>query len=147
VHATIRRVVNEAFAEEREALKPLPLAPYQAVLRLERRVSHEGMVCVDLHSVPDTTRRRVLDIQVLADAIRIFEDHTRCQPCAARRARRKTARSYSSENNFEIPGVRHMFAHMNSWDKSPRDSLTIEHHPLRGVTYTLTSGQLIRGNP
>jgi hypothetical protein len=78
VHATTRRVVNEAFAEERDALKPLPLAPYQAVLRLERRVSHEGMVCVggNLYSVPDTTRRRVLDIQVLADAIRIFEDGT-----------------------------------------------------------------------
>ena len=27
VHATTRRVVNEAFAEERPALKPLPLAP------------------------------------------------------------------------------------------------------------------------
>jgi transposase len=76
VHATTRRVVNEAFAEERGALKPLPLAAYQAVLRLERRVSHEGMVCVggNLYSVPDTTRRRVLDVHVLADAIRIFED-------------------------------------------------------------------------
>jgi len=78
VHATTRRVVNEAFAEEGDALKPLPLAPYQAVLRLERRVSHEGMVCMggNLYSVPDTTRRRVLHIQVLADAIRIFEDGT-----------------------------------------------------------------------
>jgi transposase len=78
VHATTRRVVTEAFAAERDALKPLPLAPYQAVLRLERRVSHEGTVCVggNLYSVPDTTRRRVLDVQVLADAIRIFEDGT-----------------------------------------------------------------------
>ena len=42
VHATTRRVVNEAFAEEKSALKALPLSPYQAVLRLERRVSHEG---------------------------------------------------------------------------------------------------------
>jgi transposase len=76
VHATTRRIVNEAFAEERSALTPLPAAPYQAVLRLERRVSHEGMVCVggNLYSVPDTTRRRVLDVHVLADAIRIFED-------------------------------------------------------------------------
>jgi len=76
VHATTRRVVNEAFAEERSALRPLPLAPYQAVLRLERRVSHEGMVCVggNLYSVPDTTRRRVLDVHVLAGSIRIFED-------------------------------------------------------------------------
>nr|WP_210267052.1 IS21 family transposase [Methylocystis silviterrae] len=76
VHATTKRVVNEAFAEERTTLKSLPLAPYQAVLRLERRASHEGMVSVggNLYSVPDTTRRRVLDVQVFADAIRIFED-------------------------------------------------------------------------
>src|SRR4051794_37538126 len=37
VHATTHRIVNEAFAEEKPALKPLPRAPYQAVLRLERR--------------------------------------------------------------------------------------------------------------
>src|SRR6056297_638780 len=33
VHATTRRVVSEAFAEERASLKPLPLAPYRAVLK------------------------------------------------------------------------------------------------------------------
>src|SRR5947209_3209517 len=43
-----------------------------------------------------------------------------------------------SRDNFEVLGVRHMFAHMNSWDKSPGDHPTIEHRPLRGVTYTLT---------
>jgi hypothetical protein len=51
----------------------LPLTPYQAVLRFKRRASHEGMVSVggNLYSVPDTTRRRVLDVHVFADAIRI----------------------------------------------------------------------------
>lgn len=75
VHATTKRIVNEAFAEEKPALKPLPLAPYRAVLELERRVSHEGMVSVagNLYSVPDTTRRRILEVHVLADQIRIFE--------------------------------------------------------------------------
>jgi len=75
VHATTKRVVHEAFAEEKVALKPLPLLPYQAVLKLERRVSHEGMVSVagNLYSVPDTTRRRVLEVHVLTDEIRIFE--------------------------------------------------------------------------
>jgi len=76
VHATTRRVVNEAFAQEKAHLKSLPLAPYQALLRLERRASHEGMISVggNLYSVPDTTRRRVFDVHVLAGAIRIFED-------------------------------------------------------------------------
>ena len=75
VHATTQRVVNEAFAQEKPALKPLPLAPYRTVLNLERRVSHEGMVSIggNLYSVPDTTRRRILDVHVLADEIRIFE--------------------------------------------------------------------------
>src|SRR5206468_1304703 len=44
VHATTQRVVNEAFAEESPVLQPLPLVPFRAVLKLERRVSHEGMV-------------------------------------------------------------------------------------------------------
>jgi transposase len=76
VHATTQRVINEAFAEEKPHLKPLPLAPYRAVLKLERRVSHEGMVSVagNLYSVPDTTRRRILDVHVCADLIRIFEN-------------------------------------------------------------------------
>ena len=75
LHATTKRVVNEAFADEKPFLQPLPLAPYRAVLKLERRVSHEGMVSVgsNLYSVPDTTRRRILDIHVLADEIQIFE--------------------------------------------------------------------------
>ena len=78
LHATTHRIVNEAFAEEKPALLPLPYAPYRTVLKLERRVSHEGMVSVggNLYSVPDTTRRRVLDVHVLADAICIFEDGT-----------------------------------------------------------------------
>jgi transposase len=76
LHATTQCVVNEAFAEEKPALKPLPLVPYRTVLKLERRLSHEGMVSVsgNLYSVPDTTRRRVLDVHVFADEIRIFED-------------------------------------------------------------------------
>jgi len=49
--------------------------PFRSVLRLERRVSHEGMVSVggNLYSVPDTTRKRVLEVHALADEIQIFE--------------------------------------------------------------------------
>ncbi|MER8544029.1 IS21 family transposase, partial [Mesorhizobium sp. M1334] len=76
VHATTRRVVNEAFAEERAALRPLPLAPFRSVLKLERRISREGMVSVggNFYSVPDATRRRVVEVHTLAEEVRIFED-------------------------------------------------------------------------
>lgn len=76
VHATTRRVVNEAFAEERAALRPLPLAPFRYVLKVERRISRDGMVSVggNFYSVPDATRRRVVEVHTLAEELRIFED-------------------------------------------------------------------------
>jgi transposase len=76
VHATTRRVVEEHFAEERPALIAHPAVPYSAVLTVERRVSREGMVSVggNLYSVPDATRKRVLEVQNHPKEIRIFED-------------------------------------------------------------------------
>lgn len=75
-HATTRRVVAEHFAEERPSLKPLPPAPFNAVLGLERRVTRDGMVSVggNFYSVPDCTRRRVVEVQALAAEVRILED-------------------------------------------------------------------------
>lgn len=76
VHASTGRVVNEAFAEEKLTLQLLPLIPFGAVLKLERRISHDGMVSVggNYYSVPDATRRRVVEVHNLADEIQIFED-------------------------------------------------------------------------
>lgn len=76
VHATTRRVVDEAFAEEQPNLKPLPAIPYSAVLTVERRVSKDGMISVggNFYSVPDTTRRRTLEVQHHATELRIYED-------------------------------------------------------------------------
>ncbi len=76
MHATTRRVVDEHFAEERPALIAHPAIPYSAVLTIERRVSREGMVSVggNLYSVPDTARKRVLDVQNHPSEVRIFED-------------------------------------------------------------------------
>lgn len=76
VHATTLRVVDEAFAEEQPSLKPLPTIPYNAVLTVERRVSHEGMVSVagNNYSVPDTTRKRLPEVQNHPHEVRIFED-------------------------------------------------------------------------
>lgn len=75
VHATTERVVNETFAEERPTLVSLPLLPYRTVLRLERRISNEGMISVggNTYSVPDTTRLRVLEVHSMVDEIRILE--------------------------------------------------------------------------
>ena len=74
-HATTRRVVAEHFAEERSSLKPLPAGPFQAVLRLDRRITREGMVSVDgnQYSVPELTRKRAVEVQVLAGEVRIYE--------------------------------------------------------------------------
>ena len=76
VHATTQRVVAEHFAEEHPALIALPAVPYCAVLTVERRISHEGMVSVggNLYSVPDATRKRVVEVQSYPREIRIFED-------------------------------------------------------------------------
>lgn len=75
-HATTLRVVNEAFAEERSSLRPLPLAPFRSILKLERRISREGMVSVggNAYSVPDATRSRLVEVHSLADEVRIFEN-------------------------------------------------------------------------
>jgi len=77
-HATTGRVVSEAFAEEQPALITAPAMPYDAVLTVERRVSHEGMVSVggNLYSVPDTTQKRRVEVQHHPEKVRIFEDGT-----------------------------------------------------------------------
>ena len=76
VHATTKRIVAEHFAEERPALQPLTAGPFQAVLRLDRRITRDGMVSVDgnLYSVPNSTRRRTVEVHSTANEVRIFED-------------------------------------------------------------------------
>lgn len=74
-HGTTQRIVAEAFAEERTALRDLPRTPFKAVLSVERRISRDGMVSVNgnAYSVPDTTTRRVVEVHMLADELHIFE--------------------------------------------------------------------------
>jgi transposase len=76
VHATTRRVVAEHFAEERPKLQPLPAGPFQAVLRLERRISRDGMVSVggNFYSVPNTANRRPVEVHSTTDEVRILEE-------------------------------------------------------------------------
>lgn len=74
VHGTTQRVVAEAFAAEQPQLQALPDHRFDAVLKLERRVSHDGFVAigVNYYSVPDRTRR-VVEVQQLPDLIRILD--------------------------------------------------------------------------
>jgi len=75
-HGTTDRVVAEHFAQERASLLGLPAGPFNATLKLERRISHEGVVSVggNRYSVPDGTRSRTVEVHTLAQEIRIFED-------------------------------------------------------------------------
>ena len=74
IHGTTQRVVAEAFAAEQPELRTLPDHRFDAVLKLERRVSHDGFVAVggNYYSVPDRTRRLV-EIQQLPDLVRILD--------------------------------------------------------------------------
>ena len=57
---------------------------YSAAITVERRISKDGMVSIDgnLYSVPDSTRRRTVDVQIYPKEIRIFEAGQRiaCHP-------------------------------------------------------------------
>jgi transposase len=74
-HGTTDRIVAEHFAEERPTLQGLPAGRFDAVLRAERRLSHDGCVSVggNYYSVPDGTRARVLEVETTADQVRIHE--------------------------------------------------------------------------
>jgi transposase len=74
VHGTTQRVVAEAFAAEQPELQRLPEHRFGAVLKLERRVSHDGFVAIggNFYSVPDRTRR-IVEVQQLPDLIRILD--------------------------------------------------------------------------
>jgi transposase len=75
MHGTTQRVVSEAFAAEKLDLQALPATPFDALLKLERRVSNDGLVSIggNYYSVPDRTRR-IVEVHQLADQIRILDE-------------------------------------------------------------------------
>jgi transposase len=74
VHGTTQQMIAQAFAAEQPELQTLPEHRFDAVLKLERRVSHDGFVAIggNYYSVPDRTRR-VVEVQQLPDMIRILD--------------------------------------------------------------------------
>ena len=77
-------VASSAGARRIVTLQTPPAIPYSAAITVERRISRDGMVSVDgnLYSVPDSTRRRTVEVQVYPKEIRIFEAGQRiaCHP-------------------------------------------------------------------
>jgi hypothetical protein len=75
LHGTTQRIVSEAFAAEQPDLQKLPTFPFDALLKLERRVSQDGLVSIggNYYSVPDRTRR-VVEVHQLPDQIRILDE-------------------------------------------------------------------------
>lgn len=67
-------IVAEAFAAEQPELQSLPAVPFDELLKLERRVSHDGLVSIggNYYSVPDRTRR-IVEVHQLPDQIRILD--------------------------------------------------------------------------
>jgi transposase len=105
LHGTTRRLVHEAFSEEREVLLPLPALPFDSLLKLERRITRDGMVSVDgnLYSVPDTTTHRVVEVQVTTGQITIMEagQLIAVHPVLEGRGRRRVA---SGHRRYPPPG-------------------------------------------
>lgn len=75
LHGTTQKIVADAFAAERDELQALPAFPFDALLKLERRVSHDGLVSIggNYYSVPDRTRR-VVEVHQLPDQLRILDE-------------------------------------------------------------------------
>lgn len=91
LHGTTQRVVSEAFAAEKPDLQALPGAPFDALLKLERRVSNDGLVSIggNYYSVPDRTRR-IVEVHQLPDIIRILDEGRLVATHPVLEGRRKT---------------------------------------------------------
>lgn len=114
VHGTTNRVVSEAFAEEKPHLQALPVHPFRSVLKFERRITKDGMVSVDgnLYSVPDGTRKRAIEVHVLADVVRIFENTILVaeHPVLAGRNQRSVLPGHRRRVRANPRGVAHVLA-------------------------------------
>ena len=97
LHATTQRVVVEHFAEERGHLKTLPAGPFNTVLALERRITRDGSVASNLYSVPDSTRRRTVEVQITAGAVNILEGGTLIASHPAQEGQRRIAPGHRTQ--------------------------------------------------
>ena len=98
VHGTTQRVVAEAFAAEKPDLQVLPATPFDALLKLERRVSNDGLVSIggNYYSVPDRTRRVVEVAPAARSNPHPGRGSTGCYPPCPRRSAQDPHRSQPS---------------------------------------------------
>jgi len=77
-HGTTRKVIADAFDDERSSLGVLPVSMFNDVLSMERRVTRDGMVSVDgnLYSVPDGTNTRQIQVERTATELRLLDGMT-----------------------------------------------------------------------
>jgi hypothetical protein len=75
-HGTTHQQIDAAFAAEAPALQPSPALPFNAILALDRQISHDGMVAFNsnAYSVPDGVRGRSVDLQVSLSEVQIFAE-------------------------------------------------------------------------
>jgi len=137
-HGTTGRIVAEHFAEERPQLLALPAGRFDAVLRVERRLNHEGCVSVggNYYSVPDGTRRRVLEVETTADQVRILEEGRLLAVHSRLTGRRQRS---------VLPGHRQLHRVLRSWRSTPpaRPGHAVAQRPL--AVYEFIARQLGAG--
>lgn len=75
-HGTTHRLIDAALAAEQPALAPLQALPFNTVMAIERRISHDGMISYNgnTYSVPDGVRGRAVEVQVSLRELQIFAD-------------------------------------------------------------------------
>jgi transposase len=73
-HGTTSRIISEHFKEEQPRLGGLPAGRFEAVLRVERRVTRDGMVSIggNFYSVPDGTAHMV-HVESTPDEVRVLQ--------------------------------------------------------------------------
>jgi len=143
LHGTTQRIVSEAFAAERLELQALPATPFDALLKLERRVSHDGLVSIggNYYSVPDRTRR-VVEVHQLPDVIRILDQGRLVATHPVLEGRRQYRVDPSHRQGGAARAMRHGF----------EDSVMIgrrgDHVPRRSLAFYQAIGErLAAGEP
>ena len=108
------------------------------MLRVERRLNHEGCVSVggNYYSVPDGTRRRVLEVETTADQVRILEEGRLLAVHPRLTGRRQRS---------VLPGHRQLHRVLRSWRSTPpaRPGHAVAQRPL--AVYEFIARQLGAG--